>query len=137
MLTWKGEIVLDKTMRAAGRAVNSVLADCVTTAKADAPVKTSAYQGSIQMRQAFFGSGGEIIGQFGSFAINYAMAIERGTRAHVIVSTGPWSLHNKQTGQYFGRIVNHPGTRGRFVLTRAMERHGPSLPLRIQMEMGA
>ena len=35
---------------------------------------------------------------------------EYGSRPHIIESTGPWSLHNKETNQYFGRRVHHPGT---------------------------
>lgn len=36
--------------------------------------------------------------------------VEYGTQPHIIESHGPWSLHNEETGEYFGRIVNHPGT---------------------------
>jgi hypothetical protein len=41
----------------------------------------------------------------------YAAYVELGTRPHAINAKGPWSLHNAETGQYFGRHVNHPGTR--------------------------
>lgn len=36
--------------------------------------------------------------------------VEYGTRPHSIESHGPWSLHNTETGDYFGRRVWHPGT---------------------------
>jgi len=39
-----------------------------------------------------------------------AVFLEKGTRRHVIESSGTWSLSNYATG-YFGRIVNHPGAR--------------------------
>jgi hypothetical protein len=41
----------------------------------------------------------------------YAAFVELGTRPHLITSHGPWSLRNAGTGQYFGRVVHHPGTR--------------------------
>lgn len=37
--------------------------------------------------------------------------MEVGTPPHIIRSKGPWSLHNRETGQFFGRVVHHPGTR--------------------------
>jgi hypothetical protein len=37
--------------------------------------------------------------------------IEQGTPPHVITSHGPWSLYSAATGQYFGPVVHHPGTR--------------------------
>lgn len=37
--------------------------------------------------------------------------IELGTPPHIIRSTGPWPLFNAATGQSFGRVVHHPGTR--------------------------
>lgn len=39
-----------------------------------------------------------------------AIFLEKGTKAHVIESTGPWSLSNFERG-YFGPKVNHPGAR--------------------------
>ena len=39
-----------------------------------------------------------------------AQFLERGTKRHVIESTGPWSLSNYATG-YFGPVVDHPGAR--------------------------
>lgn len=37
-------------------------------------------------------------------------ATEYGSPPHEITSHGPWSLHNPETGVYFGRRVWHPGT---------------------------
>ena len=39
-----------------------------------------------------------------------AQFLERGTKPHIIESTGPWSLSNYATG-YFGPVVKHPGAR--------------------------
>lgn len=35
---------------------------------------------------------------------------EFGSGPHIIRSSGPWSLHNRETGERFGREVHHPGT---------------------------
>jgi hypothetical protein len=37
--------------------------------------------------------------------------VEDGTPPHIIESHGAWPLRNKGTGQVFGRVVHHPGTR--------------------------
>lgn len=36
--------------------------------------------------------------------------VEVGTRPHVIESHGDYPLRNRETGQVFGKRVNHPGT---------------------------
>jgi hypothetical protein len=41
----------------------------------------------------------------------YAAYVELGTKPHAIDAHGPYSLHNAETGQYFGPHVNHPGTK--------------------------
>lgn len=35
---------------------------------------------------------------------------EYGSKPHKIRSTGNWPLRNRETGEVFGREVNHPGT---------------------------
>lgn len=40
-----------------------------------------------------------------------AMFVNDGTSAHEIRSTGPWPLRNRATGQVFGPLVHHPGTK--------------------------
>lgn len=47
---------------------------------------------------------------------------EYGSRPHLIVSHGPWSLHNAETGEYFGRVVNHPGTPAQSFMRPALYR---------------
>lgn len=45
----------------------------------------------------------------GGPGLEYWADQEYGTDPHVIESTGPWPLRNPETGQVFGRRVNHPG----------------------------
>jgi len=47
---------------------------------------------------------------------------EYGSPAHWIKSHGPWSLHNVETGEYFGPKVWHPGNRPTFFMRRALYR---------------
>lgn len=43
---------------------------------------------------------------------DYAKYVNDDTVPHLIESHGPWPLRNRETGEVFGRIVHHPGTRG-------------------------
>jgi hypothetical protein len=62
---------------------------------------------------AFRVQGGDIL--IGPTA-SYGEWVNDGTPAHEIVSHGRWPLRNRATGQVFGRVVHHPGTRAvRFV----------------------
>ncbi len=54
--------------------------------------------------------------------VNYWAHVEYGTRPHTIRSHGPWSLHNAETGEYFGRVVHHPGTQAQPFMRPAMFR---------------
>jgi len=40
---------------------------------------------------------------------NYPLGLELGTRRHAITSRGDYPLRNRNTGQVFGRVVDHPG----------------------------
>lgn len=63
------------------------------------------------------GDGSWIIGP----TADYAEYVNSGTVPHEIRSHGPWPLRNRATGQVFGRIVHHPGTRGVHFVERAVE----------------
>jgi Bacteriophage HK97-gp10, putative tail-component len=52
---------------------------------------------------------------------SYAEYVNDGTRAHTIRSHGSWPLRSPATGQVFGPIVHHPGTRGAHFLERTVE----------------
>jgi hypothetical protein len=46
----------------------------------------------------------------GDALVDYAAVVEVGGAPHRIASHGPWPLRNRETGQVFGPVVNHPGT---------------------------
>jgi hypothetical protein len=52
---------------------------------------------------------------------DYGLDVELGTKPHVIRSKGNYPLRNKRTGQVFGRVVHHPGTRSQPFLRAALE----------------
>lgn len=54
----------------------------------------------------------------------HAAFVIKGTRPHIIRSRGPWSLHNPKTGQFFGQIVRHPGTKPNDFITRSIQQAG-------------
>lgn len=94
MLDWRGEEVSRKIIAATKWGIDKVLSECVVQAKKNwirAPrgtppgppggfptVRTSALQGSIEMRPARETSDA-IIGLWGSFDIDYAIYVETGT----------------------------------------------------------
>jgi hypothetical protein len=53
--------------------------------------------------------------------IPISLLLEFGTRAHEIRSHGDYPLRNRQTGQVFGRSVQHPGTTAQPHMRPALE----------------
>lgn len=86
-------------------------------AKEIAPVKTGRYRSSIRW-EPFAGAGFST--RVGS-DLNYADAIENGTRPHQIRPVNANVLAFKVGGEdVFTMYVNHPGTEGQHVLERAL-----------------
>jgi len=52
---------------------------------------------------------------------DYGLDVELGTKPHLIISHGNYPLRNRRTGQVFGRIVHHPGTKPQPFLRGALE----------------
>lgn len=95
-------------------------------AKTLAPKKTGALARSIHARArgqsgAFAKLGGANICAYEIVvAVPYAGYVTHGTRPHIIRSTGPWPLRNRETGQVFGPVVHHPGTKPNPYMQRAL-----------------
>lgn len=51
---------------------------------------------------------------------NHTLIVELGSVPHSIDSHGNYPLRNRETGQVFGRHVNHPGTRAQPFLRPAL-----------------
>lgn len=52
---------------------------------------------------------------------SYAVPVHEGTRPHVIVPIKKKALANTRTGQFFGKRVNHPGTKPQPFLREAVQ----------------
>jgi HK97 gp10 family phage protein len=50
----------------------------------------------------------------------YSHFVEGGTSPHTIIPRNKKALANKRTGQFFGKIVHHPGTRANPFMRRAL-----------------
>lgn len=48
--------------------------------------------------------------------------VEYSTKPHIIRSHGPWPLRNRETGQVFGPVVHHPGTKAQPFMRPAIYR---------------
>ena len=131
--SWYGERVKNVTIDAVKKGIDQVTILCVSTAKADTPVITSALHGSIQMRPAVR-SGNSVMGQWGSWSINYAASVEYGSKPHRIYPKvkkalfWPGALHPVP-------YVNHPGYKGKHMLENAAKKHYPKLVSFIRSNM--
>jgi hypothetical protein len=57
----------------------------------------------------------------------YAAYVEFGTRPHIITAVNAKVLANKKTGQIFGPVVHHPGTKANPFLERIMAAAQPDI----------
>ncbi len=130
MLEWKGGQVQTNVLGASRKAIDETMVEAVREAKGNAPVKTSAYHGSIQMRPAVQ-SGSGYSGFWGSFTILYAIWIELGTKAHIIRPKNKKALFWPGAAHPMSS-VKHPGTEAQHVLTNAADKEYPKLARRIR-----
>ena len=133
MLDWKGGQVQTKVLGASRQAIDQTMAACVLEAKSEAPVVTTAYHGSIQMRPAEKDGNG-YTGYWGSFVILYAIFIELGTKAHTITAKAGSALFWPGASHPV-KSVKHPGTKAQHILTNAADKEYPKLAGRIKVQL--
>lgn len=51
----------------------------------------------------------------------YSAYVDQGTRPHIIRAKNAKVLANRRTGQFFGKVVHHPGTRAQPYFTNAVK----------------
>ena len=78
-LDWKGKLALTQVKRAIVHGMNVNLAKCVQTVKPRTPVQTGILQGSMRMEPAREIEKNIVSGYFGSWDVNYAIFVEKGT----------------------------------------------------------
>lgn len=87
-------------------------------AKREAPVNKQSGGGnlrqSIKSRMT-----GRLSGEIVAHA-PYSAAVELGTRPHLITAVNKRVLANRRTGQFFGKVVHHPGTKPNPFFERAV-----------------
>jgi HK97 gp10 family phage protein len=79
-LVWHGELVEERIIAACKIAVDATTAECVNHAKTNHPWtnRTGTLEGSIMARPAEE-EGLAVVGEWGSFDVNYAIFLELGT----------------------------------------------------------
>lgn len=89
-----------------GRDVKRITEAVADDARAGCPIDSGDLVDSIKERYP-----GSLIGvvTVGGEDAPHWESVEYGGDPHLIVSHGPWSLRSDE-GEYFGRVVHHPGT---------------------------
>ena len=123
---WKGDEVLRATVRATELAVNETMALCVDDAKKNVPVRTATLQGSIRLEPAKVDRVRlRVTGEWGSFDVNYALAVETGDRSLV----GPPGSSNREPLP-IGGTPQRVGNKN--FLRNAQDKEAPKFPERIR-----
>ena len=107
--------------------IDATMGACVTEAKRNVPVRTATLQGSIRFDPAEI-KGSEVSGVWGSFDVNYALAVETGNRSLV----GPPGSSSWERGPSRGPGRN-TGNTG--FLRGAADQEYPKLARRINREL--
>lgn len=89
----------------ASEAVKQVLDDIADDARRIVPKDTRELHDSIKVEYVPGATEGAV-----TVGTDHWAPTEYGSGPHIIESSGDHSLHNQETGEYYGKIVNHPGT---------------------------
>ena len=123
-LDWKGPQVRRAIERASEWGIDKTTSECVRDAKENVPVRTGALQGSIRMQPATR-RGKYIEGTWGSFDVNYALAIELGNPSLI-----PRDADNRRESLPYSSRGRNTGNRG--FLRGAADKQYPKLAGRIR-----
>ena len=100
-IDWKGNLTRKQFVRSVIQGMNMNLAKAVQIAKPLTPVRTGILQGSIRMEPAKEVAPNIIVGYFGSFDVNYALYVEKGT----VYMSGRYMLQ-QAADQAFPKLKN-------------------------------
>jgi hypothetical protein len=106
---------VSNNVSAMDRVLNKMSIDIERIAKMTAPVKTGLLKSSGQHTRK------GLLSYVVFFNKEYASGVEFGTRPHVIEAVNKKVLADKKAGIIFGKRVMHPGSKGRFFLTKAIK----------------
>jgi HK97 gp10 family phage protein len=102
------------------KAVQKTILTIQSNAMKEAPVNKQTGGGTLQQRITSKMTSilrGEVISN-----AKYSAYVEAGTRPHPIAIVNKKVLANRRTGQFFGKLVQHPGTRANPFMMRAIEK---------------
>ncbi len=133
MHKWDDKPIIDKTLLATRIGMDSVLSKCVSAAKAIVPKVTTALQGSIHMQPTKL-KGNELVGEWGSYNIKYAIYIETGTDPYEIRPVKAKALFWPGAAHPV-KVVHHPGIKAQPFLRPTADRLYPTLPGEIRKAM--
>lgn len=129
-IDWQGDRVRAKAQSATAKGINEIMGRCVSQAQDTIPVQFGILQRSIRLEPAET-KGERTIGTWGSFDVNYALAVETGDRS----LAGPTSdyvrsMHRERAQE--GRVRNTGRTNS---LRDAADAHYPNLTATIKNKM--
>lgn len=106
-----------------GRAIERTAFKIESDAKRAAPVNKGSGGGNLRqlISSRMSGKASAII----ESKAKYSAYVDQGTRPHIIRARNAKVLANRRTSQFFGKIVNHPGTRKQPYFTNAVEGNIP------------
>lgn len=110
----------EKTIEFASEAVKKSVVAVQSTAIKEAPVNKQAMGGNLRqnIRSSLLNKlKGAVISN-----ANYSIFVHEGTAPHEIRAVNKKVLANKRTGQFFGKVVHHPGTRANPFMQRAYDK---------------
>ena len=111
----------EKTIIELEKAVKKTLFTVQSNAIKEAPANKQIGQGA-RLRQSFFIRMNNKLSGVLYNRQPYALYVHEGTRPHEIRPREKKVLANRRTGQFFGKLVHHPGTQANQFFSRAVER---------------
>lgn len=132
---WRGEEITNKVLNKTALAMDSVTIDCVVHAKANVRVRTAVLQGSIQIRRARLEKRGILVALWGSFAVLYAIYVEKGTRPHFppVEAIKRGFKVTEEHAWAIARSIARKGTKAYPYLMPAADLYYPTLKGRIKL----
>jgi len=102
------------------KAIQKSLITVHSQALKEAPVNKGGGGGNLRQKIAPPKMTSRLRGEIVSRA-PYSIYVHEGTRPHIIIPINKKVLANKRTGEIFGKIVHHPGTKPNPFFTRAIQ----------------
>ncbi len=96
-------------------AINKTILTIQSKSLREAPVKTGTLRQGIRARMET-----KLRGVVDN-GVKYALYVHEGTKPHLIRPVSTKGLANRRTGQFFGKLVHHPGTKRNPFFLRGIE----------------